>query len=189
MTTRQQLREALGSRRPGERPAAWLARVAEALPSDRDADDDLLAELVNRVNGSLGDEQRQIEQDPDAHVGFWRTLAERYPGHPLARAAYADTLLLTGDTPGARREMLAAIEADPKLLYRMSGEYRGLMEEAGGRDWAAYRGLAIRAAELDDPELNRDYIAEELKELMDDVGHDPELRQVALRSLQAGAGR
>src|SRR4051812_31890793 len=105
MTTRKQLRKALASRQPGEPPAAWLARVAEALPVDRDVDDDLLTELVNRVNGSLGDEQRQIEHDPDAYLEFWRTVAERYPPHPLARAAYADTLLLTGDTPGARREM------------------------------------------------------------------------------------
>jgi hypothetical protein len=144
----------------------------------------LLDQVVRRVNGSLGEEQRQVEEDPDAHVDFWRTMADRLPSHPLARAAYADTLLLTGDTDGARREMLAAFEADPTLIYRMSGEYRDLMEREGGKDWLAYRALAIRAAVIDDPSLHDDYINDELKGILDDIGDDPVLRREVIRILR-----
>jgi hypothetical protein len=77
--------------------------------------------------------------------------------------------------------MLIAFAADPTLIYRMSGEYRDLMERVGGREWATYRALAIRAAALDDPDLHRDYIADELRGLLSDVGDDPGLRAIVLR--------
>ena len=57
--------------------------------------------------------------------------------------------------------MLAALKADPTLMYRMSGEYRDVMERAGPREWTAYRALAIRAAELDDPRGSGDYVRDE----------------------------
>ena len=83
--------------------------------------------------------------------------------------------------------MLAAFEADPTLIYRMSGEYRDLMERAGGREWAAYRALAIRAAELDDPEGNREYVEDEARDLIADVKDDPALRSLVLRILRRAA--
>src|SRR5438105_137183 len=164
-----QLKEALRSRQPSEPAAAWLGRMLDSLPPDGELDDELLDAVVRRVNGSLGDEQRNVEEDPEAYVDFWRTMADRLPSHPLARAAYADTLLLTGDTDGARADMLKALEADPTLLYRMSGEYRDLMERAGGKDWAAYRALAVKAAAIDDPTLHDDYINDELKGILGDT--------------------
>ena len=118
-------------------------------------------------------------------MSFWREATRRLPSHPLARAAYADTLLLTGHTDAAIEEMLIAFESDPKLIYRMSGEYRDLMERAGDREWAAYRALAIRAAELDNPKANREYVEEETKSLFEEVGDDAELRALALRILRS----
>lgn len=179
-----QLREALRSRQPSELAATWLGRMLEALPPDGELDDALLDQVLRHVNGPLGEEQPQIEEDPKAYVDFWRTMAERLPSHPFARAAYADTLLLTGDTDGARREMLAAFEADPTLIYRMSGEYRDVMERAGGKDWVAYRALAVRAAVLDDPSLHDDYIHDELKDILDDIGDDADLRREVVRILR-----
>jgi hypothetical protein len=176
--------KALGSRQPSDSAAVWLGRILDAVPPDAELDDELLDQIARRVNGSLADEQRHIEEDPEAYVSFWRRMAERLPSHPLARATYADTLLLTGNTEAALDEILAAFEADPRLIYRMSGEYRDLFERAGGRQWAAYRALVIRAAELDDPELHKDYIDDELKQLIAEVGHDPELRREVLRILK-----
>ena len=80
--------------------------------------------------------------------------------------------------------MLKAFEANPLLIYRMSGDYRDLMERAGPREWAAYRALTIKAAALDDPKGHRDYIQDETRELLDDVGDDPELRREVLRILR-----
>lgn len=187
MSRQRKLPRVLSSRRSDEPVAEWLARLAAALPADGAIDDEVLGDVIRRVNGSLGDEQRQVEADPDAYREFWRTASERLPSHPLARAVYADTLLLTGDTDGARREMLAAFEADPTLIYRVSGEYRDVMQRAGGRQWVSYRALAIRAAELDDPESHGDYIVEEVKDLMTDVGDDPQLRREVLRVLSQGS--
>ena len=184
MTSLQRFREAISSRRPGEPPAPWLGRTLDLLPADAEMDDAVLDTLVRQVNGPLADEQRSIEQDPAAYVAFWRSLADRLPTHPLARATYADTLLLTGDTDDALSEMLSAFEADPKLIYRMSGEYRDLMERAGGRDWAAYRALAVKAAELDDPDLHGDYVRDELRGLLADIGDQPELIAEVLRILR-----
>jgi hypothetical protein len=183
MKSHEKILKAL-NRQPSDSAAVWLGRILDAVPPDAEMDDELLGQIVRRVNGSLADEQRHIEEDPEAYLSFWRRMAERLPSHPLARAAYADILLLTGDTDGALEEMLAAFKADPTLIYRMSGEYRDLMERAGGREWAAYRALAIRAAELDDAKLHQDYIADELKQLMAEVGHDPELRREVLRILK-----
>jgi hypothetical protein len=153
------------------------------MPPDSDMDDELLDQLRHAVNGSLGEEHARVGEDPEAYRDFWARAAARLPSHPLARAAYADTLLLTGDTDSARREMLAAFEADPTLIYQMSGEWRDVMERAGGKDWVAYRALAARAAVLDDPSLHEDYIAEELRGLLDDLGDDQDLRHEALRIL------
>jgi hypothetical protein len=179
----QQTRQALSSRSPSEPARAWLARIVDALPDDGGTDEQLLDELLRGVNGPLTDEQRRIEEDPEAYLRFWRTVAERLQSHPLARAAYADTLLLAGDTGRAVEQMLAAFEADPRLIYRMSGEYRDLMEQAGPREWATYRALAIRAAALDDPSGNRDYVRDELADLLNEVGDEPELRREVLRIL------
>ncbi len=178
------MKKALSSRQPSEPVADWLARVLDALPQDGEADDELLTQVQQFVNGPLTDEHRQLEADPQAYRRFWRQAAERLPSHPLARAIYADTLLLTGDTDGAVEEMLAALKADPTLMYRMSGEYRDVMERAGPREWTAYRALAIRAAELDDPKGSSDYVREEVQALMDDIGDDPDLRREALRILR-----
>jgi hypothetical protein len=183
MPSKQALK-ALRSRSPGDPARSWLGRILDALPADGEADEQLLDDLLRGVNGPLAEEQRHIEEDPEAYRWFWRGVAERLPSHPLARAALADTLLLTGDTEAAVEEMLAAFEADPLLIYRMSGEYRDLMEQAGPREWAAYRALTIRAAALDDPRGQRDYIEDETKELLDDVGDDPELRREVLRILR-----
>jgi hypothetical protein len=178
------MKQALSSRQAGEPAARWLARVLDALPHDGEADDELLAQVQHRVNGALTDEHRHLEEDPDAYRGFWREAAERLPSHPLARAIYADTLLLTGDTEGAVEEMLAAFEAEPRLIYRMSGEYRDVMERAGRSEWVRYRALTIRAAELDDPAGSSDYVHDSVRELMDDIDDDPQLRREALRILR-----
>jgi hypothetical protein len=175
----------LSSRRTGESGAGWLARVLDALPPDAEMDVEALGQLVHRVNGSLGDEYRHIGEDPEAYAEFWKQVAERLPSHPWARAVYADTLLITGDATDASDSILTAFEAQPSLIYRMSGDYRDVMRRAGGKQWAAYRALAIRAAELDDPELHRDYIASEVKKLIADVGRDPELRGEVLRILRS----
>jgi hypothetical protein len=184
MKRHEKILKALSSRQPSDSAAVWLGRILDAVPPDAEMDNELLEQIRRRVNGSLGDEQRHIEEDPEAYLTFWQQMADRLPSHPLARAVYADTLLLTGDTDGALDEILAAFEADPTLIYRMSGEYRDLLERAGGPRWAAYRALAIRAAELDDPKLHKDYIADELEQLMAEVGHDPDLRRVVLRILK-----
>jgi hypothetical protein len=178
--------QALTDRRDCEPAATWLERLLGALPSDGAIDDDTLALAAHHVNGPLTDEQRQIEQDPAAFVRFWREVANRAPSHPLARAMYADTLLLSGDTDAAVREMLVAFKADPTLIYRVSGEYRDLMERAGAREWAAYRALAIRAAELDDPKLHAGYIREQVRDLLGDVRDDNDLRLEVARILRGG---
>jgi tetratricopeptide (TPR) repeat protein len=180
----QQTLKALRSRSPTDSARSWLGHILEALPTDGEADEQLLDELLRGVNGPLADEQRHLEEDPDAYRWFWRSAAERLPSQPLARAALADTLLLTGDTDAAIEEMLRAFEANPLLIYRMSGEYRDLMERAGPHEWAAYRALTIRAAALDDPEGQRDYIEDETKDLLDDVGDDRDLRREVLRILR-----
>jgi hypothetical protein len=180
----QQTLKALRSRSPREPARSWLGRILDALPPDGEADEQLVDDLLRAINGPLADEQRHIEEDPEAFRRFWRGVAERLPSQPLARAALADTLLLTGDTDAAVEEMLAAFEANPLLIYRMSGEYRDLMERAGPRELAAYRALAIRAAALDDSEGQRDYITDETKALLDEVGDDPELRREVLRILR-----
>jgi hypothetical protein len=172
------------SRRPGESAAAWLKRVLAALPPD--LDDDRLRAVALRVNGPLGDEQQRLEDDPPAYIDFWRSVAAALPDRPYPRAIYADTLLLTGDTPGAVREMLAAFTADPLLIYRMSGEWRDLMERAGPREWALYRALVVQAAALDDPD-NREYVNDQLGSLLADLQDDPELRGEVLRLLQPGS--
>jgi hypothetical protein len=182
--SRRSLLRTLGSRRHGERAAEWLGRVLDALPGDSEMDEETLGRLVHRVNGTLGGEYRHIGEDPEAYVDFWRRVADRLRSHPWALAVYADTLLLTGDADGARTSILAAFEADPTLIYRMSAEYRRVMEHAGGSDWAAYRALCIRAAELDDPVRHRDYITEEVQKLIADVGRDPELTREVLRILR-----
>jgi predicted Zn-dependent protease len=176
--------KALSSRQPSDSAAVWLGRILDAVPDDAEMDDELLDQIVRRVNGSLADEQRHIEEDPEAYLAFWHRMADRLPSHPFARATYADTLLLTGDTQEALDEILAAFRADPRLIYRMSGEYRDLLERAGGAEWAAYRALAIRAAELDDPTLHEDYIRDEVKQLIADVGDDPALRRLVLGILK-----
>ena len=183
MDPRATLQQALYSRRPSEPVGVWLGRVLDALPADAEADEQIVAELAQAVNGPLAEEQRRIEEDSAAHVDFWRTVAERLPSHPHSHAMYADTLLLTGDTEAARREMLAALEADPTIVYRMSGEYRDVMERAGGADWAAYRALVLRAADIDDPDGNRDYVMDGLRDLLSDVGDDAELRRTVMRIL------
>jgi tetratricopeptide (TPR) repeat protein len=180
----QQTLKALRSRSPSEPARSWLDRILDALPADGEADARLVDELLREINGPLADEQRHIEEDPEAFRHFWRRVADRLPSEPLARAALADTLLLTGDTDAAVQEMLAAFEANPLLIYRMSGDYRDLMERSGPRDWAAYRALAIRAAALDDPEGHGDYIQDETKALLGDVGSDPDLRREVLRILR-----
>jgi hypothetical protein len=178
---------ALRGRQPDEPAADWLRRLLDALPPDGELTDDELADVQRTVNGTLANEQPQLEQDPDAYRAFWRAAAERLPSRPYARAIYADTLLLTGDTDGAREEMLAAWERDPRLIYRMSGEYRDVMEAAGGRDWAAYRALAIRAAELHDPKGNEEYVRDEARALAGDLEGDPEVLREVLRLLRAGS--
>ena len=180
----QPLRQAISSRKPSEPAAAWLGRLLDAMPPDSDVDDELLDQLWHAVNGSLGEEHARVGEDPEAYRDFWARTAARLPSHPLARAAYADTLLLTGDTDDARPEMLAAFESDPTLIYKMSGEWRDVMERAGGKDWVAYRALAVRAAVLDDPSMHEEYIAEELRGLIDDLGDDQDLRREALRILE-----
>jgi hypothetical protein len=180
----QQTLKALRSRSPSDSARSWLGRILDALPPDGEADEHLLDDVLRRVNGPLAEEQRHIEEDPEAYRWFWRSVAERLPSQPLARAALADTLLLTGDTDAALEEMLTAFEADPLLIYRMSGDYRDLMERAGPREWAAYRAVAIKAAALDDPEGQREYIQDETRDLLDDVGDDPDLRREVLRILR-----
>ncbi|MFE0025052.1 hypothetical protein [Amycolatopsis sp. NPDC059021] len=176
--------QALESRRPGEPAGPWLSRILAALPSERPPSEKCVDTLAHVLVGGAGDVHPHLDEDPAAQVGFWRTLSTRFPGVPRLRGIYADTLLLTGSTDEALREFLAAFTADPLLIYRFSGDLSDLFERAGGVSWALYRALVIVAAERDDPDGNRDYIAEQQRLLVHDLREQPALLQPVLGILR-----
>jgi hypothetical protein len=163
-----------------------LDRLSEALPGQTPPDDHAIDILSGALRGGLGDEHDHIDEDPAAHLAFWKALSERFPQVPRLRGIYADTLLLTGRPDEALTEFLAAFAVDPRVLYAFGGELRDLFESRGGLPWALYRATAVRAAELDDPEGNRDYVQDVTKELADEFRHDPRTLQAIFAVLRSG---
>jgi len=179
---------ALEQERPDEPEAVRLGRLLDALPPGRPLSPKAIDILSHALRGGLGDEHQRLDRDRQAHVSFWRELSDRFPTVPRLRGIYGDTLLLTGDPGGARQQFLAAFTADPLLLYGFGGELRDLFQLAGGGEWAAYRALVIKAADIDDPVGNRDYVAEQQSALLADLRQEPDLVPGVLRILQ-GTGR
>jgi hypothetical protein len=176
----------LRSRSPDDGVNAVLHRLASALPADTPPDDRTIDILAGALRGGLGDEAEHVAEDPQAHVEFWRTLADRFPQVPRLRGIYADTLLLVGRPDEARTEFLAAFAVDPTVLYAFAGEVRDLFESAGGLPWGLYRATVARAAELDDPEGNREYVRELTNELVGEFRGDQRALQAILAELRAG---
>src|SRR5207249_2309971 len=62
-----------------------LDRLSEALPPQAPPDDRAIDILSRALRGGLGDEQDHIDEDPEAHLAFWKTLSERFPQVPRLR--------------------------------------------------------------------------------------------------------
>ncbi|MCX5557530.1 hypothetical protein [Streptomyces sp. NBC_00038] len=186
MTGEAAVRRALRDRRSDEPTRLWLSRLLNTL--SRVPSPSLVDDLADTLRGGLGDEHRHLEDDPDAHLAFWRDVSARYPEVPRLRALYADTLLLTGHKEAALDEFLAAFAADPRLLYAFSGELRDFFESRGGRAWALYRVVVIKAAELDDPQTHSGYINEQREELMAVVRANPDYAAAVLAVLRSPSG-
>jgi hypothetical protein len=188
MDTAEAITAVLRSRR-GDGVRELLRRLLDALPAGAPPDDHAIDILSSALRGGLGDEQGHIDEDPEAHLAFWRTLSERFPQIPRLHGIYADTLLLTGQPDDARIEFLSAFAADPRVLYAFGGELRDLFESAGGLPWALYRATAARAAELDDAKGNREYVRELTDQLTNEFRNDREALQAILAILRSGGDR
>jgi hypothetical protein len=152
---------------------AWLDAVVASIGDDARLEDDSLAWLQQELRGHYGDEYLKIGEDYDAHIAFWRTLAERFPGQPKLRGLYADTLLISGrDQSLALSEFMKAVAADPTLYPEFAGDFWGPAEAAGGDRWFEFRLAELRyAAATDDPE----HAADLTTALLRDFGRSPEV--------------
>lgn len=155
--------------------AAFLAALLAEFPPGAPLDDASLARLVSELRrggeATLGD-------DVDAHVLFWRQLAER-SGSPYALGCAADTLLAAGREDDALEAFLRAFEAEPSLLPELGDDIEDLARRAGGESWVRHRVAALRAqlAEVlaeDEPDDDAgEAIREAYSDLLDELGGDP----------------
>jgi hypothetical protein len=160
--------------------SARLDRALQLLGSETIINERVIGQLDHHLRGGLGNEGLRASMDPDAHVRFWRILADRFPTIAKLRGLLADTLFVTGHPEDARREFLSAFRMDPRLVYSFSGDVQDLFAAGSERDHALYRALTIKAAELDDPHGNADYVRELTDGFISDYRDHPDLLRESL---------
>lgn len=164
----------LYGQRDGEPDDAWLARLALVLLA-REPDPATVAALAHRLLTWFDPSaERRRAAFPAAHVDLFRRLAERHPARADIAAVFADALTACGSisVDALLDAYLAAFALDPREVFGRDGDLGDWFEGADRHRRVRYRAYTIRAAELDDPEGNRDYVAERLGALLAEIGDD-----------------
>jgi tetratricopeptide (TPR) repeat protein len=103
--------------------------------------DPLMQELATLLHNAAAYEVRGDQalgrQDWAEAVGHFRTAVDLDPSNPFTRLNLGTTLYLTGDTPGAIRQVETAIELSPE--FPKAHFTLGVLMEAAGRDQEAIR--------------------------------------------------
>lgn len=151
-------------------PEAFLEDLLAELPPDEPLEDAALARIVRALRGPRGDAADEIDEAHEAKLGFWRTLAERFPDHPYAVACHGHALLVAEESSAALQRFLGAFALDPALFDEFADEIEGIAREHGGEVWLEYRlsGLRARIESCCDSEEEADLIREQYSELLDE---------------------
>jgi hypothetical protein len=179
----ERARAALKGRDAHGSEGAWLDAVLAELRGDEPLQPDTLEalEIVLRPGGS---EYVAVTRDPEAHVRFWRTLADRSPATARLRGLLADTLLIAGRTEEALPLFVETFERDPEQVTGFDGSVHDLIKQAGGGLWLRDRLALFRrtldscdAGHPEDQQAARDLYLELLREF---AGDPDAVRQIQL---------
>lgn len=114
------------------------------------------------------------EDEADAHLDFWRTLAARHPGDPVLEAHLADVEMVVGDAGVGLRRFVDAFDRKPELFVEFGWDLEDDARALGGEPlfrWQLHhlRWFLHAAAEhLEGGEEARELYGELLDEYRDD---------------------
>lgn len=150
----------------------FLAAVLAAVRVDPNLEEETLRALILHLRGHYGQEYTKIGDAMDEHLAFWKELAADFPS-PLARACYADTLLLAQREQDAMELFLEVFTEQPGLLVEFGGDLYEVAQSLGEPTWLRYRLACLRAALADYGDTaDDDYIREIYSELLEDYADD-----------------
>jgi hypothetical protein len=109
-----------------QRLEAVLAAIGDA-PVDGRTLEHLVAAL--KTSGFPGE---LTEDEADAHLVFWRTLAEREPGEPFLQAHLAECEMTLGEPADGVRRFLDVFDARPELFYEYGWDLEDDARAIGG---------------------------------------------------------
>jgi hypothetical protein len=168
----QKILDILLNRSVYDTEAEFLATVLSALRRDSPLEEETLRVLMTHLRGHYGQEYSKIGDAMDEHLAFWQTVADEF-GTPLARACYADTLLLARREDEAMELFLATFADQPTLLYEFGGDLYDVARSIGEPTWLRYRLACLQAALSDyQDSTDDDYIREIYSELLEEYAGD-----------------
>jgi hypothetical protein len=116
--------------------------------------------------------------DVEARVALWSALAERSDA-PLARACLGDALLAAEQLEPGLEQLSVAFDADPSLVMEFGGDVYDVASRVGGPSWLRYQLACLRAALVEQPDDDDDYIREIYSELLEKyAGDEPALERI-----------
>ena len=157
----------------------FLDAILAAVRPDSMLEEGTLRALISHLRGHYGQEFDKIGDSMDEHLEFWKTLAEEFDS-ALARACYADTLLLARREEEAMELFLRTFEDQPTLLYEFGGDLYDVARSQGEPTWLRYRLACLKAALADyQDSSDDDYIREIYSELLEEyASHEPAMAQI-----------